>query len=132
MFRLVGAMVLCLCCLLLMLTAVSTRALFWDLYSSYRTADIACTLMTYKYMYLSCKSSDIDATVKRMNEDLDRICQWSKCNSLTLNPNKFKFIVLGSRQQVSRTVSRIPKLITYGEAIASIREACYLGLIMDS
>lgn len=83
-------------------------------------------------LYLSCKPSDISAAVESINEDLERICQWSKLNSLSLNPNKSKYVILGSRQQVSSMVSMEPRIIVHGEAIAGVREARNLGLILDS
>ena len=37
-----------------------------------------------------------------MNEDLQRICQWTFTNKLLLNADKTKFVIFGSRLLVSK------------------------------
>ncbi|KAG6451041.1 hypothetical protein O3G_MSEX006914 [Manduca sexta] len=52
-------------------------------------------------------------------------------NCLVLNPTKSKFIVLGSKKQVSSILSATPEIKIMGENIQRVETARNLGLTMD-
>lgn len=50
---------------------------------------------------VSFNRDDINQAVQSLNEDLSSIDAWSKYNSLVLNPSKSKYLILGSKKQIS-------------------------------
>ena len=48
-------------------------------------------------LYYTCKVEESNATIAKINSDLDRIYAYSKRNCLKLNAAKSKFIIIGSR-----------------------------------
>jgi hypothetical protein len=44
-------------------------------------------------IYKTIKPSDTVNAVDRINEDLERVAEWSDTNGLVLNPDKTKYIV---------------------------------------
>ena len=57
---------------------------------------------------LNFRLKDQQNIVSKMNEDLQRICQWNFTKKLLLDPDKTKFVIFGSRPLVSRL-----KALTY-------------------
>lgn len=81
-------------------------------------------------IYISCKPSDIDIAIDKLNEDLNRISLWSRNNSLLLNPNKSKYMICGTKSQISR-LNPSNKILIMGQPIERVWEARNLGLQMD-
>ncbi|XP_026318090.1 uncharacterized protein LOC113228882 [Hyposmocoma kahamanoa] len=63
----------------------------------------------------------------RMNDDLERVAEWSARNALILNPMKSKFIVFGSKKQISNIVDRDPHIEIAGSDVARNRETSVGG-----
>lgn len=80
-------------------------------------------------LYSSFLPSDCDGAVRKINTDLEQICQWSSSNSLILNPKKSKFMVFGTKKMLQK-ISH-PNIIINGELVERVVEAKNLGLIMD-
>jgi hypothetical protein len=103
------------------------------------TADIRTCITHCKYhvyaddiqIYISCKPSDIDNAIQKLNIDLDNIASWAASNSLILNPSKTQYLICGTNFQLNSLRPTIDvKLL--GEPIERVHEARNLGLIMDS
>ena len=56
-------------------------------------------------LYYTCKVEDANATIEKINIDLENISNFSKRNCLKLNASKSKFIVIGSRQNLKKLKS---------------------------
>ena len=82
-------------------------------------------------LYFSFKASDTASAVQTINRELDRVALWSNNNTLLLNPNKSKFIIMGSRQQVSAILSANPEIKIMGNKVERVLVANNLGLITD-
>ncbi|CAG4908588.1 unnamed protein product [Colias eurytheme] len=67
-----------------------------------------------------------------MNEDLERISDWSRRNSLVLNPSKSKYLVLGSKKQISDIVKADPSIYVNSTPIERVPVARNLGIDFDS
>ncbi|KAG7300469.1 hypothetical protein JYU34_016097 [Plutella xylostella] len=83
-------------------------------------------------IYLSCSPDGTANVVNKINEDLNMIVEWSKKNSLLLNPTKSKFMVIGSRKQVQGINAMNPDIKVAGESIEKVTEARNLGICFDS
>ena len=68
-------------------------------------------------------------TVSKMNEDLQRICQWTFTNKLLLNPGKTKLLVFGSRPLVHKVEGLHLSLL--GKELTPAKSAKDLGVILD-
>ena len=53
-------------------------------------------------LYISLSVKNLDSAIDQVNKDLDQICQWSCRNSLLINPEKTKALVLGTRQRLQQ------------------------------
>ncbi|KAI8441229.1 hypothetical protein MSG28_014878 [Choristoneura fumiferana] len=82
-------------------------------------------------IYISCKPTEADAAVRKLNEDLARIATWASNNSLLLNPTKTKYIVIGSKQQLSALRYTVDVKVL-DKSIERVYEARNLGLLIDS
>lgn len=102
------------------------------------SADIRSHITHCKYhiyaddiqVYISCKPADIDSAIDKLNQDLTTIASWATENCLLLNPNKTKYLVFGSRQQLSG-VSITADVELMNTPVERVYEARNLGLIMD-
>lgn len=103
------------------------------------SADIVKCLINTKFhlyaddlqMYLSFCAQDAAETVKYINEDLERISDWSRRNSLVLNPTKSKYIVMGSRVFLNKMLTCNLDLRIDGCGIERVLEARNLGVVFD-
>ena len=68
--------------------------------------------------------------VSKLNEDLQRICQWTFTNKLLLNPDKTKFVIFGSRPLVSKVEGL--HLSILGKELTPAKSAKDLGVILNS
>lgn len=83
-------------------------------------------------IYRSFPPLHIDENIQKINEDLNEITSWSKDNSLVINPEKSKFLVLGTKHQSGAITKQIPILKIDNKNIDMVKSARNLGLIMDS
>lgn len=83
-------------------------------------------------LYFHFKPSDTEASIRKINEDLSRICAWSNDNCLVLNPIKSKFLLLGTKKQILEIVSNGVDIKIMGESMERVSEARNLGLLLDA
>lgn len=103
------------------------------------SADITTSIQDCKYhiyaddtqLYHSFDAKNTSAAVQILNSDLDRIVAWTKTNSLVLNPLKSKFMVMGSKKQITSIISAKPEVRIMGVNIERVEVACNLGLLID-
>lgn len=102
-------------------------------------ADIVNAIKYCKYhvyaddiqIYMSFKPTDGNLAIQKLNEDLNRISQWSESHSLVLNPGKTKYIILGTKKKVNQISNINPYIHIKGEKIERVTEARSLGLLVD-
>ncbi|XP_047038995.1 uncharacterized protein LOC124643913 [Helicoverpa zea] len=87
--------------------------------------------VVYSQVVNFLEADETSVAVQKINEDLQRVVEWSEVNSLVLNPLKSKFIVLGSRNQVRTILTTNPALTVMGESIERVELVCNLSLTMD-
>ena len=112
---------------------------------SYRHYCFAFTWMTYhrqrplcqieSYMdnsklFLSFQLSDIDQSILKLEQDLLRTAQWLCENHLLINPDKTKFLLLGTRRMLSR-LSEDLSMSFLGEKLKPSKSAKDLGVLLD-
>lgn len=103
------------------------------------TADIINSIKSCKYhiyaddvqLYISFKPDDYVQAIKELNEDLGRISKWSSDNCLMLNPTKTKYVLFGTKSQLSKLPSSLCVMLM-GEPIDRVNDARNLGVQMDS
>ncbi|KAM3964798.1 uncharacterized protein ACR2FA_001190 [Aphomia sociella] len=72
------------------------------------TADLTKVIKHCRYqcyaddvqLYISETPDNIHIAIQNLNEDLNRIASWSNNNHLVLNPNKSKYLILGTKTQI--------------------------------
>lgn len=82
-------------------------------------------------LYISESPENIPYAVSMINEDMDKIAEWSSKNSLVLNPDKSKWMILGTKKQVVNILNNNPSLCILGSNIERVKEAKNLGVIFD-
>lgn len=83
-------------------------------------------------LYCSFKPEDTNEAVRKINTDLGSIQKWSLKNSLVLNPQKSKFLILGSKHQCESISNLNPCVQINNTNIECEKIARNLGLTMDS
>ncbi|XP_047998480.1 uncharacterized protein LOC125235894 [Leguminivora glycinivorella] len=104
-----------------------------------RGADISSRITYCKYhiyaddiqIYITCKPSEIDSAINKLNMDLANIASWALDNSLMLNPTKTKYLIFGTKTQLNK-IRPTRDVMLSGELIERVYEARNLGLVMDS
>lgn len=81
-------------------------------------------------VYISCKPSEIDKAIAKLNADLENIALWSKNNCLLLNPTKTKYLIFGSKFHLNGLNPSLDVMVM-GEPIERVYKARNLGLQMD-
>ncbi|CAG9137745.1 unnamed protein product [Plutella xylostella] len=82
-------------------------------------------------LYLDCSPEDCVDTVNKINEDLERIVDWSNKNCLVLNPTKSKFMILGSKNQIQGIKDLNPDIKVNGTSVEEVTEARNLGVLFE-
>lgn len=103
------------------------------------SADITNCIKHCKYhiyaddiqLYIDFLPGNLDAALLNLNKDLDMIVKWATNNCLLLNPKKTKFMVLGSKRQLSLLPQTID-LTLMGEKVERVYMARNLGLKVDA
>lgn len=84
-------------------------------------------------LYTHAEVKDVNCAVALINEDLERIAEWSKSFGICVNPNKCQAIFIGSHRQLSRLESVSVSPIIFDGSIIPVSERVKdLGLILDS
>ncbi|XP_068994256.1 uncharacterized protein [Neodiprion pinetum] len=83
-------------------------------------------------IYLTCKLSELEESVTKINKDLAAIMEWCKENRLKMNAIKTKAIIFGSAFNInSINVDQLPKLVLGEEEIEYVDNFKYLGVMLD-
>ena len=83
-------------------------------------------------LYYSCKSDNVNETIRDINNDLSRIASFSKDTCLKLNAAKSKYIIIGSRQNLKKLKNINLSPIKIGDnTIERVYEAKNLGVTFD-
>ena len=82
-------------------------------------------------LYLSFPVVEASNMVQQINKDLEKIASWCCYNSLLINPEKTKLLVLGTRQMLQRLPTDF-HVILLGRKVAPSPSARDLGLQVDS
>lgn len=80
-------------------------------------------------LYLSFRSTDISYAFRCLNEDLREICRWCCQNSLLINPEKTKVLLVG----VPQLLRKLPpvSISLLGKEITPVSVAKDLGVLID-
>lgn len=93
-----------------------------------------CSLESYvddSKLYISFPVKDIDIVAEQLTEDLRRIAAWCCANSLLINPNKTKLLLLGTRQMLRRVPEDFH--VTFlGKQLHPVFSAKDLGVTIDA
>lgn len=103
------------------------------------TADLPQCLQKCKYhlyaddtqLYYSFKAKDTERAIKNVNDDLQNIYSWSEKNSLVLNPNKSRVLILGTKQQIKGVFDCNVKVSINNIVLEEVKTARNLGLVLD-
>ena len=93
-----------------------------------------CSLESYvddSKLYISFPVKDIDIVAGQLTEDLRRIGAWCCANSLLINPDKTKLLLLGTRQMLGKIPDDI-HVTLLGKQIYPVSSAKDLGIIIDA
>ena len=93
-----------------------------------------CSLESYvddSKLYLSFPVAEASNVIQQINKDLKKIASWCCYNSLLINPEKTKLLVLGTRQML-QTLPADFHVTLLGKKITPSPSARDLGLQVDS
>ena len=94
----------------------------------------SCRLESYvddSKSFLSFSVSTMDRSLTAIEEDLEGVFEWCCNNSLLINPDKTKMLVVGSRKLLQQLETR-PKLKFIGKTLIPVTEVKDLGITLDS
>lgn len=81
---------------------------------------------------ISCSGTDVEETIHRMNNILNKVCEYLKLNKLTLNVKKTKAMILNTQYKLSKINTELFALKINNDKIDWVQEIKYLGVILDS
>ena len=93
-----------------------------------------CSLESYvddSKLYLSFPVAEASNMIQQINNDLKKIASWCCYNSLLINPEKTKLLVLGTRQMLQRLPADF-HVTLLGKKVTPSPSARDLGLQVDS
>ncbi|PFX21034.1 RNA-directed DNA polymerase from mobile element jockey [Stylophora pistillata] len=93
-----------------------------------------CSLKSYvddPKLYLSFPVAKASIMTQQINKDLEKIARWCCYNSLLINPEKTKLLVLGTRQMLQRLPADF-HVTLLGKKVTPSPSAGDLGLQIDS
>ena len=109
-------------------------ALFTIYLNSISSIPDMCSLESYvddSKLYLSFPVAEVSNMVQQINKDLEKIASWCCYNSLLINPEKSKLLVLGTRQMLQRLPTDF-HVTLLGRKVTPSPSAWDLGLQVDS
>jgi hypothetical protein len=83
-------------------------------------------------IYRTFESCNTKVAVNNINDDLIRVDEWSLANGLVLNPNKTKFLIMGTKNQISDINAHSLDIKLKDVLIERVTETRNLGVLMDS
>ncbi|CAG4966906.1 unnamed protein product [Colias eurytheme] len=104
------------------------------------SADITSCIKNCQYhlyaddlqIYIPVDRARIGECVRNMNDDLERISDWSRKNALVLNPTKSKYLVVGSKKQLSHLDEEDIRICVNSISIERVAVARNLGIDFDT
>jgi len=93
-----------------------------------------CSLESYVgdwKLYISFPVKNIDNVAGQLTKDLRRIAVWCCTNSLLINPNKIKLLLLGTCQMLRKIPDNI-HVTLLGKQIYPVSSANDLGITIDA
>lgn len=93
-----------------------------------------CSLESYvddSKLYISFPVAEASDMVQQINADLQKVASWCCYNSLLINPDKTKLLVLGTRQMLKRLPDDF-QVTLLGKKVTPSSSARDLGLQVDS
>jgi hypothetical protein len=81
-------------------------------------------------LYISFLVNNLDLAIDQINKDLDQLCCWCCGNSLLVNPEKTKVLVLGTRQRLQQLPNFSIKFRS--KQIKPVPVVKDLGVLLDS
>ena len=72
---------------------------------------------------------NIDEVTRQLQEDLVNLSKWCKCNKLTVNIKKTKYVIFGLKSQTKRIKNH--SMILDNKTIERVNFYKYLGVILD-
>ena len=116
-------------------TGVPQLFIFGPLLFIIYTSDLPlCLPLEYTlFMYaddstITCSSSNINEIENNLKTALGRIYDWCVRNKLTINANKTKFVLIGSKQKVCNTELSVS---IAGSSVVKVNYVKCLGVIID-
>ena len=95
-----------------------------------------CSLESYvddSKLHLSFLVKDIDGAAAQITEDLRKMPVWCCQNSLLINPDKTKLLLIGTRQMLKNTPADLDLHVTLlGKELRPVVSARDLGVYMDA
>ena len=95
-----------------------------------------CSLESYvddSKLHLSFLVKDIDGAARQITEDLRKVAAWCCQNSLLINPDKTKLLLIGTRQMLQNTPTDLDVHVTLlGKELRPVVSARDLGVYMDA
>jgi hypothetical protein len=79
---------------------------------------------------LSFEIKSIDHAIEKLEQDLTRVAKWCCENKLLINPDKTKFLLIGTRQLMQRLPNNMT-LNFIGKRLTPAESAKDLGVILD-
>lgn len=116
--------------------AILSPLLFCIHISDLPLAPQVCNLESYSYVddskiFLSFPIKDAESTERVLQEDLRQVAAWCCKNQLLINPDKTKFLMVGT-QQLLRRLSNEISISFLGKEITPVFNAKDLGIILDN
>ena len=100
-----------------------------DLPSVPKVGSLEC-YVDHSQLYLSFPVRDSTLVADQLTEDLQNIARWCCKNSLLINPDKTKFLVLGTPQMLTKIPDDL-SITLLSKDITSSKSAKNLGVAMD-
>ena len=123
-----------------LLNGVPQGSILGPLLFTILVSDISESVLNCKYhlyaddtqIYIHGKVQDIEKLIKQMNKDLARITEFSMNNCLKLNEGKSVFIIIGSKNNISKlNARRMSDIIVNNKKIKRETQVRNLGIIFD-
>ena len=84
-------------------------------------------------LHLSFLVKNIDGAARQITEDLRKVAAWCCKNSLLINPDKTKLLLIGTRQMLQNTPADLGLHVTLlRKELRPVVSAKDLGVCMDS
>ena len=113
--------------------AILSPLLFCIYLNDLPSTTTSCQIESYvddSKLFLSFQLSDIDQSILKLEQDLLRTAQWLCENHLLINPDKTKFLLLGTRQMLSRLREDL-SMSFLGEKLKPSESAKDLWVLLD-